>query len=120
MKATTQSNRPTMKPETSASFGSQLSYDVGAVSLSEVISAMTFALDLTEGAFPGHALRSCLLAMRLGSALGISKDQLNSLYYATLLKDIGCSTNASRMTELVNGDDRAAKKAAKKTSAKRR
>ena len=37
-----------------------------APSLPEILSALSFALDLTEGAVPGHALRCCLLGMRLG------------------------------------------------------
>ena len=39
--------------------------DDGSISLSEVISALSFALDLTEGAVRGHALRTCLLGMRI-------------------------------------------------------
>jgi putative nucleotidyltransferase with HDIG domain len=85
----------------------------GEVSLSEVISAMTFALDLTEGADPGHALRSCLLGIRLAEALSVPKEAQASLYYALLLKDVGCSNNAARMTQIVGGDDRAAKAIAK-------
>jgi len=83
------------------------------VSLSEVISAMTFALDLTEGAQPGHALRSCLLGMRLAEAMDVAASVRASLYYALQLKDIGCSNNAARMTQIVGGDDRAAKAIAK-------
>jgi putative nucleotidyltransferase with HDIG domain len=100
-------------PYTSASFGRMPSSVDEEVSLSEVISAMTFALDLTEGADPGHALRSCLLGMRLAEALGVAKDVQASLYYALLLKDVGCSNNAARMTHIVGGDDRAAKAIAK-------
>jgi putative nucleotidyltransferase with HDIG domain len=74
---------------------------------------MTFALDLTEGALPGHALRSCLLGMRLGEAIGLSEADMASLYYALQLKDAGCSSNAARMTQIVGGDDRAVKSVAK-------
>jgi putative nucleotidyltransferase with HDIG domain len=98
---------------TSCTFGSKLSYDEGAVSLSEIISAMTFALDLTEGALPGHALRSCLLGMRLGDALGVSGTLRTNLYYALQLKDVGCSSNATRMTQIIGGDDRAMKASTK-------
>ncbi len=83
------------------------------LSLSEIISALTFALDLTEGATPGHALRSCLIGMRLAAGLGLSREQSSNLYYALLLKDCGCSSNASRMFHIVGGDDRALKPAAK-------
>jgi putative nucleotidyltransferase with HDIG domain len=100
-------------PDTSSSFGHKLSYDDGAVSLSEIISALTFALDLTEGAVQGHALRSCLLGMRIGDALGITGKLRVDLYYALQLKDVGCSSNATRMTEIIGGDDRAMKASTK-------
>ncbi len=82
----------------------------GVPSLAEIISALSFALDLTEGAVPGHALRSCLLGMRLGLELGLSDVELADLYHALLLKDVGCSSNAARMCQIVGGgDDRAVK-----------
>jgi putative nucleotidyltransferase with HDIG domain len=87
--------------------------DQASISLSEVISALSFALDLTEGAVPGHALRSCLLGMRIAAAAGVSADEQVSLYYALLLKDTGCSSNAARMCQIVGGDDRAVKSGAK-------
>ncbi len=81
-----------------------------APTLSELLSALSFALDLTEGAVPGHALRSCLLGMRLGIELGFSPAALADLYHALLLKDVGCSSNAARMCQIMGGgDDRAVK-----------
>jgi len=97
----------------SSSFGTELSYAEGDISFSEIISALTFALDLTEGAIEGHALRSCLLGMRIGDALGVSGHERISLYYALQLKDVGCSSNASRMTQIIGGDDRAMKASTK-------
>lgn len=84
-----------------------------SVSLSEIISALSFALDLTEGAVQGHALRSCLLGMRLAQEIGLPEEQRGPLYYALLLKDVGCSSNAARMFTIVGGDDRAVKAGAK-------
>src|SRR5580658_3854072 len=101
--------------ETSSSFGNKISYVDGAVSLSEVISAMTFALDLTEGAVPGHSLRSCLLGMRIAEAMNIPQEMRTNLYYALQLKDTGCSNNAARVSQLVGGDDRAMKSTSKLT-----
>ncbi len=83
------------------------------LALSEVISALSFALDLTEDAVPGHAVRSCLLGMRLGSALGLPDSDLHDLYYALLLKDIGCSSNAARMCNILGADEREAKRRVK-------
>src|ERR1700761_6063727 len=85
-----------------------------APSLSELLSALSFALDLTEGAVPGHALRTCLLGMRLARELGFSPIAMADLYYALLLKDVGCSSNAGRICQIIGGgDDRAIKSATK-------
>jgi putative nucleotidyltransferase with HDIG domain len=81
--------------------------------LSEILSALSFALDLTEGAVPGHSVRSCLIGMRLAKKLRLSNAEMQSLYYALMLKDIGCSSNAARMCEIIGGDDRAIKSGVK-------
>ncbi|MGH2885983.1 MAG: hypothetical protein ACRDPA_25360, partial [Solirubrobacteraceae bacterium] len=39
--------------------------------LSEVLSALSHALDITEGQVPGHAERSCLIGMRIAAALDL-------------------------------------------------
>ncbi|SNT25804.1 HDIG domain-containing protein [Granulicella rosea] len=83
------------------------------ISLSEIISAMSFALDLTEDAMQGHALRCCLMGMRIADEIGLPESERTSLYYALLLKDIGCSSNAARMCSIVGGNDRALKAGAK-------
>jgi hypothetical protein len=41
----------------------------GHVKQSEVLAGLSYALDLTEGQRPGHAVRSCLIGMRIGVAL---------------------------------------------------
>ncbi len=41
------------------------------VPLSEVIGALSYALDLTEGEPPGHAVRTCMIGMRLAQELGL-------------------------------------------------
>jgi HD-GYP domain-containing protein (c-di-GMP phosphodiesterase class II) len=82
---------------------------VGAVPqqlrMSEVISALSYALDITEGQPPGHAVRSCLIGMRLAQELGLEDDERSALFYALLLKDAGCSSNAARICKLFRADD---------------
>jgi putative nucleotidyltransferase with HDIG domain len=90
----------------SASFGQTISYTQGEVILAEVISALTFALDLTENAVPGHSLRTCLLGMRLAETVHLPENELTSLYYALLLKDIGCADHVTRLSQLMGSDDR--------------
>jgi HD-GYP domain-containing protein (c-di-GMP phosphodiesterase class II) len=81
----------------------------GRISLSEVLSALSCALDLTEGAPAGHTMRTCLIGMRIAEALGIDAEQRSALYYALLLKDAGCSSNAGRMAALFGADDQSVK-----------
>lgn len=80
------------------------------VRTSEVISALSFALDLTEGQPPGHSLRSCILGMRLAAEIALPVDARSDLYYALLLKDAGCSSNASRLFHIINADEIRAKR----------
>jgi HD-GYP domain-containing protein (c-di-GMP phosphodiesterase class II) len=77
--------------------------------LSDVIGAMSAALDITEGQPAGHAVRTCLIGMRLADVIGLEPDQRSSLFYALLLKDAGCSANASKTAALFGHDDRAVK-----------
>ena len=81
----------------------------GRISLSEVLSALSCALDLTEGAPAGHSMRTCLIGMRIAEAIGLDIEQRSALYYALLLKDAGCSSNAGRMAALFGADDRVVK-----------
>lgn len=76
-----------------------------AVSLSEVLSALSHALDLTEGQPQGHTLRSCAIGMRLGAEAGLDAEGRSALYYALLLKDAGCSSNAQRFASLFGTAD---------------
>ena len=83
--------------------------------MSDLISALSLALDLTEGQPMGHAVKSCVLGMRLADILSLSVEQRSDLYYASLLKDAGCSSNAARMYEIFGGDERLAKREVKTT-----
>jgi hypothetical protein len=38
---------------------------------SELISALSYALDLTEGRAMGHSVRSCMMGMRLARHIGM-------------------------------------------------
>jgi putative nucleotidyltransferase with HDIG domain len=65
------------------------------IRLSEIIAALSHALDVTGGQPMGHAERSCLIGLRLADAAGFDAAQRASLFYALLLKDAGCSTNSA-------------------------
>ena len=80
---------------------------------SEVLSALSFALDLVEGQPEGHTVRSCLMGMRIADRLGLDEERRSALFYALLLKDAGCSSNASKMSTLFDADDIEAKRKVK-------
>lgn len=85
------------------------------IRLSEVVAALSYALDITEGQPEGHANRACLIGMRIARLAGVSQTLYPALYYALLLKDLGCSSNAARVCELFAADDLAAKRDMKLT-----
>ena len=72
---------------------------------SELISALSHALDITEGQPEGHCVRCCWIGMQIGQKLQLSDEDLWGLYYTLLLKDLGCSSNAARICELYLTDD---------------
>jgi HD-GYP domain-containing protein (c-di-GMP phosphodiesterase class II) len=85
------------------------------VALSEVLGALSYALDITEGEPPGHAVRTTAIGMRLAEQIGLADEERSALFYALLLKDAGCSSNASRLSSLFAADDHQTKRAMKVT-----
>lgn len=83
------------------------------VRLSDIIEALSHALDMTEGQPPGHCLRSAFIGTRIGAGIGLGPAALRDLHYMLLLKDLGCSSNAARLCQLYLTDDRRFKHAFK-------
>jgi HD-GYP domain-containing protein (c-di-GMP phosphodiesterase class II) len=86
-----------------------------SIRTSELISALSYALDLTEGRSMGHSVRTCVMGMRLAQHIGLSMEEQADLYYALLLKDAGCSSNSSRLFHILNADEIRAKRDVKTT-----
>ena len=57
----------------------------------------------------GHSVRTCMIGMRIAEQMGLSVPERADLYYALLLKDAGCSSNASRLFHILNADEIRAK-----------
>lgn len=83
------------------------------VALADVVAAMSYALDITEGQPEGHSTKSCLIAMRIAQVIGLSDADRSALFYGTLLKDSGCSSNAAKVCSLFGADDREIKQSFK-------
>ena len=84
----------------------EASQSAGQSRLSEILGAFSYALDLTEGQPAGHSIRACWIGTQVAMALGLNGEELRDIYYAVLLKDLGCSANAARVSEMFAGDDR--------------
>ncbi|KAB2926129.1 MAG: HD-GYP domain-containing protein [Dechloromonas sp.] len=86
-------------------FPATTSLPAEGLQLAELISALSHALDITEGQPPGHCVRCCWIGMHIGRQIGLDDSALWDLYYTLLLKDLGCSSNAARICELYLTDD---------------
>ncbi|MEQ8700020.1 MAG: HD domain-containing phosphohydrolase, partial [Bauldia litoralis] len=73
--------------------------------MSELLGALSHALDLTEGQADGHCIRCCWIGIHIGREIGLSDHEIWELYYTLLLKDLGCSSNAARICQLYLADD---------------
>jgi putative nucleotidyltransferase with HDIG domain len=79
--------------------------------LSEVVSALSYVLDITEGQAPGHAVRTCVIGMRIAEVLRLSPSDRSALFYTLLLKDLGGSGIATRLSRMFAADDFVLKRA---------
>lgn len=78
--------------------------DAPPLRLAEVVGALSLATDLGMGQPLEFALCGCVLAMRLGEQLGLSDDELHTVYYQALLRYIGCNVETHTLATLI-GDE---------------
>jgi HD-GYP domain-containing protein (c-di-GMP phosphodiesterase class II) len=83
------------------------------IRLSELLSALSHALDMVEGQPAGHCVRCCWIGIHIGREIGLNESEISELYYTLLLKDLGCSSNAARICQLYLTDDLTFKRDAK-------
>jgi HD-GYP domain-containing protein (c-di-GMP phosphodiesterase class II) len=84
----------------------KINYNINeGIDLIEVLSALSHALDITEGQKRGHSFRTAFLAIELAKKLNLNQSDIFDLYCAGLLKDSGCSSNASRVYKTFDADD---------------
>ncbi|HEY4099634.1 MAG TPA: HD domain-containing phosphohydrolase [Gemmatimonadales bacterium] len=81
------------------------------IRLTEVIGALSHALDMAEGQPVGHSIRTAIIGMRLGRVLQLGDGDRNALFYALLLKDLGSTSNSAHLASFFGADDRALKAA---------
>jgi HD-GYP domain-containing protein (c-di-GMP phosphodiesterase class II) len=75
-----------------------------SIRTAELVGALSLATDLGTGQPLEHALRTAVLAVRLGELAGVSGDELRDTYYVSLLHGSGCTSNSHEATQLFGED----------------
>ncbi|MEJ7599536.1 MAG: HD domain-containing phosphohydrolase [Kofleriaceae bacterium] len=73
--------------------------------LAEVLGSLSLATDLATGVPPESALRTCLVATHLSRILDLPAQVRRDTYYASLLRQLGCTAWAHEAAALAGGDD---------------
>jgi len=72
--------------------------------LAELMAALSIATDLGMGQPMEYAMTTCIVAVRLGEAAGLSDAELRDAYYEALLRYIGCNADTYWAASIV-GDE---------------
>jgi HD-GYP domain-containing protein (c-di-GMP phosphodiesterase class II) len=70
----------------------------------EVVGALSLATDLGTGQPLEHALRTAVLAVRLGELAGATSQELVDTYYVALLHASGCTSNGHEAIQVYDDD----------------
>jgi HD-GYP domain-containing protein (c-di-GMP phosphodiesterase class II) len=82
--------------------------DRAHVRLAELVAALSLGIDLGFGQPMDHVLRQCLIALRLAEGLGLDEQERATVYYTSLLINVGCHSDAHEQAKWF-GDDIALK-----------
>jgi HD-GYP domain-containing protein (c-di-GMP phosphodiesterase class II) len=72
--------------------------------LADVVGALSLASDFGQGQQFAHGLQSTIVAMRLSELLTLADAERRSIFYASLLRAVGCTASAHE-TAVMLGDD---------------
>jgi HD-GYP domain-containing protein (c-di-GMP phosphodiesterase class II) len=82
--------------------------DVPPVRLAELLAALSLGIDLGFSQPMEHVLRQCRIALRIAELVEVGDTDRQALYYAALLVNVGCHTDAYEQAHWF-GDDIAMK-----------
>jgi putative nucleotidyltransferase with HDIG domain len=74
------------------------------VELAGLVAAVSLAADLASGVTLEHGLRTCLLATRLAGRAGLDEAARRDVYYTSLLRSIGCTSDAHEQSVLFGNE----------------
>jgi HD-GYP domain-containing protein (c-di-GMP phosphodiesterase class II) len=83
-------------------------HDAAPVRMAELLAALSLGIDLGFGQPMEHVLRQCLIALRICDLATVDEEGRAAVYYAALLVNVGCHTDAHEQARWF-GDDIALK-----------
>lgn len=87
--------------------------DLMPASTGEILTALSQALDMVEGQPTGHAFRTSRISYWIAQKLGLPHQSCTDAFFASLIKDSGCSNNSIRIHKIFGGDELLKKQAVK-------
>ena len=84
--------------------------EAAATRLADVLGTLSSAADLAAGVPTETSLRVCVLSTTLAVRLGLSTQQQHDVYYAGLLRHLGCTGLSHEAGSLSGGDDHASQR----------
>ncbi|MGH9110996.1 MAG: HD domain-containing phosphohydrolase [Acidimicrobiales bacterium] len=78
---------------------------MGRLRLAELCGATSLFTDMGTGQPGEHGLRSCLVAMRLADASGVTDEIRREVFFVSLLRFLGCTADAHEVAAMSGGDD---------------
>jgi HD-GYP domain-containing protein (c-di-GMP phosphodiesterase class II) len=78
------------------------------VRMAELLASLSLGIDLGFGQPMEHVLRQCRIGLRICELAGLDETERSAVYYAALLVNVGCHTDAHEQARWF-GDDIAAK-----------
>jgi hypothetical protein len=82
--------------------------DPARVRLAELVAALSLGVDLGFGQPMEHVLRQSMIALRLAECVGLDEEERSVVYYAALMVNVGCHSDAHEQAKWF-GDDIALK-----------
>jgi HD-GYP domain-containing protein (c-di-GMP phosphodiesterase class II) len=78
---------------------------IQSVRLAELVAALSLATDIGMGQPMEQAMRTCLLGVRVARALRLADRECSDVYYLSLLRFIGCTSDAHEEAQYAGGDE---------------
>ncbi|HZY27060.1 MAG TPA: HD domain-containing phosphohydrolase [Jiangellaceae bacterium] len=83
--------------------------------LADLLCALSVTLDLAMAQAPEKSIRACLVATALAREMSLPESEVTDVYYATLLRHLGCTATGHEETYFVGPDELSARPLAERT-----